>query len=150
MKVVSVSDEYIERFGMRDREFMLKHGRPCLLVVRLRFRGRKLDFAVPFRSNIAPNVPKNQYFTLPPRPATKPRHRHGIHYIKMFPIEKRFQQRFRIDGNAYYETIQRILDTHEKSIVAACQRYLDEYEKTGRPRYAVDIDRLINLLEQEH
>lgn len=68
-----------------DRELMLKHNRPCIVVVRLRFRGKRRDFAVPLRSNIAPNVPKDQYFVLPPRPATRPGCRRGIHYIKMFP-----------------------------------------------------------------
>ena len=149
MRIVSVADDYLERFGKGDREFMLKRGRPCIVVVRLRFRGKRRDFAVPFRSNIAPNVPKDQYFPLPPRAATKPRHRHGIHYIKMFPIEKRFQRRFRTKGNPYYETIQRILDENSKQIVNDCQRYLDMYEKRGRPKYAVDIDRLIGLLEQD-
>lgn len=71
-----------------DRELMLKHNRPCIVVVRLRFRGKRRDFAVPLRSNIAPNVPKDQYFALPPRPTTRPNCRHGIHYIKMFPITR--------------------------------------------------------------
>lgn len=150
MRIVSVGDEFIERYGIGDREFMFKHGRPCILVVRLRFRGKRRDFAVPFRSNIAPNVPKDQYFALPPRPATRPGCRHGIHYIKMFPIERRFQRRFRTEGNPYYETIQRILDSHEKEIVQACQGYLDGYERNGRPRYAVDIDRIIGMLEESN
>lgn len=149
MKVVSVSDEYLDRFAGGDREFMQKRGRPCFLVVRLKFRGRRRDFAIPFRSNIAPNVPKDQYFALPPRPTTRPRHRHGIHYIKMFPIEKRFQRRFRTEGNLYYQMILSIIDEHEQEIVAACQDYLERYERDGRPRFAVDIDRLIGLLEQE-
>lgn len=149
MRIVSIADEYFEHFGKGDREFMSKRGRPCIVVVRLRFRGKRRDFAVPFRSNIAPNVPKDQYFPLPPRSTTKPRHRHGIHYIKMFPIEKRFQRRFRTEGNPYYETIQRILDANSRRIVNDCQRYLDRYEKQGRPKYAVDIDRLIRLLEQD-
>ena len=110
MKVVSVSSDYFEEIAAGDREFMLKHGRPCALVVRLKFRGKRRDFAVPLRSNIAPNVPKWQYFPLPPRPATKPHHRHGLHYIKMFPIEKKYQRRFRMEGNAYYEKVQTILD----------------------------------------
>lgn len=148
MRIVSIADEYIERYGRGDREFMFKHGRPCIVVVRLRFRGKRRDFAVPFRSNIAPNVPKDQYFALPPRSSTKPRHRHGIHYIKMFPIEKEFQRKFRTEGNIYYEAIQRIINSNSKQIVEACQRYLDDYEKHGRPRYAVDIDRLIRLIDE--
>ena len=106
MRIVSISDDFIEEYGVNDREFMFKHGRPCIVVVRLRFRGKRRDFAVPFRSNISPNVPKDQYFALPPRSQTKPRHRHGIHFIKMFPIEKRFQRRFRTEGNPYYETVR--------------------------------------------
>lgn len=53
MRIVSVSDDFLERFASGDREFMQKRGRPCLLVVRLKFRGKRRDFAVPFRSNIA-------------------------------------------------------------------------------------------------
>lgn len=148
MKIISISEEYFQKFASGDREFMQKHGRPCLLVLRLSFRGRRHDFAVPFRSNIAPNAPKDQYFALPPRPTTKPRHHHGIHYIKMFPISKQYQRRFRTDGNPYYETIQSILSRHEKEIVTQCQAYLDEYAEKGRPRYAVDLDRIISLMEE--
>ena len=85
MKIVSISQDFFDLVE-GDRELMLKHNRPCIVVARLRFRGKRRDFAVPLRSNIAPNVPKDQYFALPPRPTTRPRCRHGIHYIKMFPI----------------------------------------------------------------
>ena len=148
MRIVPVSDEFLESYGAGDREFMFKRGRPCMLVVRLRFRGRRRDFCVPFRSNVSPNVPKSQYFALPPRPTTRPGHRHGIHYIKMFPDERRFLRRFRTEGNPYYETVQRILDAHEKEIVSACQSYLERYELDGRPRFAVDLDRIIKMLER--
>lgn len=119
-----------------DRELMLKHNRPCIVVVRLLFRGKRRDFAVPLRSNIAPNVPKDQYFALPPRPTTRPGCRHGIHYIKMFPITKAYQRRFRIEGSTYYETLQRIIDGNTKRIVSECQAYLDRYEREGRTRFA--------------
>ncbi len=107
MKIVSISQDFFDLVD-GDRELMLKHNRPCIVVVRLRFRGKRRDFAVPLRSNIAPNVPKDQYFALPPRPTTRPGCRHGIHYIKMFPITKAYQRRFRTEGSAYYETLQRI------------------------------------------
>lgn len=84
MKIVSIAQDFFDLVE-GDRELMLKHNRPCIVVVRLRFRGKRRDFAVPLRSNIAPNVPKDQYFALPPRPTTRPGCRHGIHYIKMFP-----------------------------------------------------------------
>ncbi|MCR8907488.1 hypothetical protein NW198_02475 [Thermophilibacter sp. ET337] len=120
MRLVSIDPDYLDLLSSHDREFMRKHGRPCVLVLRLRFRGRKVNFAVPLRSNIAPNVPRDQYFPLPPRPSTKPRHRHGIHYIMMY--------------------------MHTRDIVSACQAYLEKYEAEGRPRFAVDIDRAIELM----
>lgn len=92
MKIVSISQDFFDLVE-GDRELMLKHNRSCIVVVRLRFRGKRRDFAVPLRSNIAPNVPKDQYFALPPRPTTRPGCRHGIHYIKMFPITKAYQRR---------------------------------------------------------
>ena len=119
MRLVSIDPDYLDLLSSHDREFMRKHGRPCVLVLRLRFRGRKVNFAVPLRSNIAPNVPRDQYFPLPPRPSTKPRHRHGIHYIKMY--------------------------MHTRDIVSSCQAYLEKYEAEGHPRFAVDIDRAIEL-----
>lgn len=66
MKIVSISQDFFDLVE-GDRELMLKHNRPCIVVVRLRFHGKRRDFAVPLRSNIAPNVPKDQYFALPPR-----------------------------------------------------------------------------------
>ena len=117
MKIVSISQDFFDLVE-GDRELMLKHNRPCIVVVRLRFRGKRRDFAVPLRSNIAPNVPKDQYFALPPRPTTRPGCRHGIHYIKMFPITKAYQRRFRTEGSAYYETLQRIIDGNTKRIVS--------------------------------
>lgn len=114
MKIVSISQDFFDLVE-GDRELMLKHNRPCIVVVRLRFRGKRRDFAVPLRSNIAPNVPKDQYFALPPRPTTRPGCRHGIHYIKMFPITKAYQRRFRTEGSAYYETLQRIIDSNDQN-----------------------------------
>lgn len=145
MRIVSVSDEFFDLCG-DDRELMTKRGRPCVLVLRLRYKGKHYDFAAPFRSNIAPNVPKNQYFALPPRPTTKPHHRHGIHYIKMFPISRRFVRRFRTEGNPYYQAIQQLIDRNTAKIVKECQAYLNRYEKEGRPSFAVDIDGIIDKL----
>ena len=147
MKIVSISQEFFDLCG-DDRELMTKRNRPCIVVIKLRYKGRKRDFAVPLRSNIAPNVPKSQYFALPPRPTTKPGRRHGIHYIKMFPVQKRFQRRFRTEGSRYYETLQRTINANTKKIVTDCQAYLDDYEKNGKPKYAVDIDRILKILDE--
>lgn len=146
MRIVSVSEEFLTLCTSVDKELLLKRGRPCVVLVHLRYKGMRYDFAVPMRSNIAPNTPKNQYFTLPPRPATKPHYRHGLHYIKMFPIQKKYQEKFRVEGNSYYENLVRILEKEKKRIVRECQEYLERYEQEGKPRFAVDIDNIIEIL----
>lgn len=148
MKIVTISNEFINKFALEDDEFMYKHGRPCIVIVRLKFRNKRHDFAVPFRSNISPNTPKSQYFPLPPRPTTKPNHRHGVHYIKMFPIEKKYLRKFNTDNNNYYQIIENVLNKNHKTIISDCQKYLDNYEKNGKPQFAVDIDKMINLTDK--
>lgn len=146
MKLVSISQNLIDAF-QQDKEMLKKTGRPCVLVVRLKYRGTNYNFAVPLRSNISANTPKRQYFPLPTRSTTKSRNRHGIHYIKMFPVEKRFLIRYRTEGNQFAELIKRTVDNNEKQIVRECQRYLDEYEAGNRTDFSTDIDLLLKILQ---
>lgn len=71
MKIVSISQDFFDLVD-GDRELMLKRDRPCIVVVRLRFRGKRRDFAVPLRSNIAPNVPKTNTLHCHPAPRRAP------------------------------------------------------------------------------
>ncbi|WP_206214542.1 hypothetical protein [Adlercreutzia sp. ZJ242] len=64
------------------------------------------------------------------------------------PIKKRYQVKFRTEGNAYYETIPHILNEAAREIVSALQSHLAQYEQFGRPKYAVGSDRIIGLMEQ--
>ena len=100
-----------------DPEVLTKSGRPYVLVIRLKYKGQKYDFAVPIRSNVPAAAPREQYFALPPRPTTKPRNRHGIHYIKMFPVTKEYLIRYRTEGNVFAQLIQSIIDKNTKEIV---------------------------------
>lgn len=58
MKIVSVKSSLLEEYRKIDNEMLDTHGRPCLLVVRLKYKDKNRMFAVPFRSNIPGNVPK--------------------------------------------------------------------------------------------
>jgi hypothetical protein len=64
----------------------------------------------------------------------------------MFPVDKRFYKRFRIDGNEYYEKLDGIISKNIKRIVTECQTYLDNYEHVGRPKFAPDLDLLLEKL----
>ena len=123
-----------------------KAGRPCVLVVRLKYKGRNYDFAVPLRSNINKSAPRSEYFPLPPRPATRPGNRHGIHYIKMFPINRKKAIYFRTHGNSHATLIKSIIDKNEKQIVRECQEYLNLVSSGNRPMYSTDIDLLLSVI----
>lgn len=116
MKLVSINPKLLEKYKS-DPEVLTKSGRPYVLVIRLKYKGQKYDFAVPIRSNVPAAAPREQYFALPARPTTKPRNRHGIHYIKMFPVTKEYLIRYRTEGNVFAQLIQSIIDKNTKEIV---------------------------------
>jgi hypothetical protein len=145
MKIVSISKDLLDKYK-GDPEILQKTGRPCVLVVRLKYKGKNQDFAIPLRSNISASAPRSQYFALPPRPSTRPTNRHGLHYIKMFPVNKQYLIRYRTEGNAFATLIQSVVDKNKKRIVTECQFYLSQYEKGIRPPFSTDIDYLLSQI----
>lgn len=145
MKLVTIRTDLLDLYE-QDKEVLKKSGRPYVVVLRLKYKELNYDFAVPIRSNIPAAAPKDQYFALPPRPTTKPGNRHGLHYIKMFPITKNYQVRYRTDGNRFAILVQQIVDKNTKQIVTECQRYLDDYAAGKHPAFSTDIDFLLSIL----
>ncbi len=145
MKLVSVHPALLEKYE-KDPEVLKKAKRPYVLVIRLKYKEKNYNFAVPIRSNIPAAAPKDQYFALPPRPTTRPRNRHGLHYIKMFPVTKEYLIRYRTEGNKFATLIQNIIDKNKRTIITECQTYLDTYAQGIRPSYSTDIDFLLSLL----
>lgn len=134
---------------VNDPEFLTKSSsRPHVLVLSLTYKGKKRNFAVPLRSNIPPGEMPWFYYALPPRATTKPKHRHGLHYIKMFPITKKYQCKFWTGKNPSYVLYQNIISKNKKQIIRDCQKYLNNYEKGLRHPYSVDIDSIIQQLDQ--
>ena len=147
MKLVSIDNSLLLKYS-GDSEVLQKSTRPYVLVIRLKYKNTDYDFAVPIRSNIPASAPKNQYFALPPRPQTKTKNRHGLHYIKMFPVSKKYLVRYRTDGNIFATLIKNIIDKNSKQIVTECQHYLDLYSEGIKPQYSTDIDYLIEQLNK--
>lgn len=144
MRLVSLDSRELKKYTV-DPEMLQKSKRPCALIIQLKYKGRRYDFAVPLRSNISPSTPKEQYFPLPPRSTTKPGYRHGVHYIKMFPVDKTKVHKFHTD-EMYYSMIKAILDKNEKEIIRQCQEYLARYERGYKPKYSTDIDLHLTLI----
>lgn len=145
MRLVTLKKQDLKKYTI-DPEMLQKAGRPCVLVIRLKYKGKRTDFAVPIRSNIHPSTPKDQYFPLPPNSKTKPKHRHGVHYIKMFPIDRSKAILYRYEGNPSAMLLKTIIDANEKQIVTECRNYLYGYENGVRPKYATDIDLLLTVI----
>lgn len=147
MKIVTVNTKLLKAYT-QDPEFLHNAKRPCVLIMRLKYKGHHHKFAVPIRSNIPAASPKIEFFGLPPRPSTRTNNRHGIHYIKMFPIANNLLQKYHTEGNMAATLMKAIIDKNEKTIIQECQSYLTEYEKGNRPKYATDIDFLLEQLEK--
>lgn len=145
MRLVSIPKDRLKNYT-KDAEMLQKADRPCALIMRLSYKGSTYSFAVPLRSNISPNTPKNQYYPLPPRRTTKSKYRHGVHYIKMFPVTRDIVCMFHTENNVYMSIVKSMLDRDEKRIIKECQEYLIRYEAGERPQFATDIDYLLTLL----
>lgn len=148
MKLVSLDSKELIKY-LVDNEMLRKSKRPCALIIKLKYKGGRVDFAVPLRSNIAPSTPKNLYFPLPPRHTTRNGFRHGIHYTKMFPVDRTKVHKFYTD-DLYYKLIKSILDKSEKEIISQCQDYLCKYESGIHPMYATDIDLLLDVYHNKN
>lgn len=146
MRLVKIDATLFEIYR-EDQEVLTKTKRPYVLVLRLAYKDDTYDFAVPLRSNISASAPKDQYFPLPTRSTTRSQRRHGLHYIKMFPVTKQFFRRYRTEGNPYATLIQRVINENVHQIVKECQAYLDAYAKGVHPQYSTDIDYLLMQLK---
>ena len=151
MRLVKVSNEFFEKCRKNNvhKELLFNEdGRPSVLIIRLKYKGRYHKFVVPLRSNISRTTPRSQYFSLPPNSKTRPRHSHGIHYIKLFPIDDKYVQTYLI-SERFDLLVKRIIDENERHIIQACQRYLTQCENGNKHFMTPDIDGIINMLNNE-
>ena len=123
-------------------------GRPCVLIIKLKYRGKLRDFVVPLKSNITSNTDCNDFFALPPNKKTRPGNYHGVYDVKLFPVHRRYLQPYLIEGDKYLEGVKQIIDNNERSIIEACQKYLNEYEAGNRNYYTPEIDLIIEQIEK--
>lgn len=154
MNLVKVKGNFFKKCKKNgaDKNNQLLHneaGRPCVLIMKLKYNGQKRNFIVPLKSNITPNTDKNTLFALPPNSRTKPGNFHGIYYVKLFPISKKYVQSYLYKGDEFLTKVVEIIDNNDNAIIKACQDYLDEYEKGNRNAYTPDIDAIIKVLNEE-
>lgn len=146
MRLITIDKSKLKRYT-KDPEMLQDSDRPSALVIQLRYKGHRYDFAIPLRSNISGSVPKNHYYSLPPRNTTRPGNHHGIHYTKMFPVKRSWVYPFHTENNMFASIIKAFIDKNEKQIIADCQHYLENYENGIVPDYSTDIDLLLGLMK---
>lgn len=150
LKVVNIKKEFFNIFDfpteiMTDEDSY--NNRPFLLILSLRYKGKKQPFAIPFRSNIQVNkLTKGLYFPLPRRYTTRSHHAHGLHYIKIFPVLTKYCDKFVMNESEYTAKLMRHIGKNISKIVGQAQEYLRKYEEGFRVSYCTDIDRLLHAI----
>ncbi|MEG0092664.1 MAG: hypothetical protein RR945_01275 [Erysipelotrichaceae bacterium] len=138
-KLFSEEDEIMQKIGQEAKE------RPCLILVKMKYKGIKYTFAIPFRSNIG-NAPKETYFPLPNRTTTRDGRKHGLHYSKMFPIIENYLMRYEMGGDFQEELVLAHIEKNIKQIFTEASDYLKKYEEGRRELFCVDIDSVLDEL----
>lgn len=154
MELVKVTAEFYEdcnKYGANENNQLLQNetGRPCVLILALKYKGKKRKFVVPMKSNIKSSEDKKNYFALPPNNRTKSGFHHGIFYIKLFPISDKYINPYYYDNNNFLVNVKKKIDDNEKEIINACQNYLDRYAEGMQNKYTPDIDKIIEFIDGE-
>ena len=155
MRILKISDKYFEIFPPEDYELLYnkeggKKQRPYFVLISLVYKGKRRNFAIPFRSNIPPTAAKSEYFPLPNRPSTRKHFRHGLHFLKMFPADKKFYQKFHIsEDDAFWNLLHGILHKRQSAITKQAQEYLTAYENGSRHVMASKIDEIMEILYED-
>ena len=153
LRIVSIKDEFFSHHDLYDVDKELlpnienAHNRPYVIVLKLKFRGNNSDFAIPFRSNIAGHRDKVEYFALPPRKETKSKNIHGLHFIKMFPVNSAYFQKYNYTtSNASATRTRQYIQKNLSRLVSEAQHYLEKFEEGYRPSFCVDIGKVYDVL----
>ncbi len=143
MRIVSISDAFFSKCSQPNELLQNTNRRPYVVIVKLLYKGKKLDFAIPFRSNISRSVPDDLYFSLPPTSSTKPGNRSGLHLVKMFPISKLYFEKFYVEPGSMYDLNCQIINRKSKELISKCQEYLTRVEAGQIIPFRVDVDQII-------
>ena len=105
IEIVSIKKKF---FQICDDSELLHNDdlkRPYLIILKLKYRGKKIDFAIPFRSNIPSSAKEWEFYPLPPNSTTKETYHHGLHFIKMFPIKKNTKKSFILQKMSFFRKL---------------------------------------------
>lgn len=148
LQIISVKKIFFDKCSF-EKEILHndKMRRPYLLLLKLKYKEKEQDFAIPFRSNILGNTNEKEFYALPPNNTTKDGNHHGLHFTKMFPIKKEYKDKFYTSKNIFFQKIiEAKIKKDLKIIVNKAQDYLIDYECGIRYDYYVDIDKILEVI----
>lgn len=150
MKLVKLKAEFFQKCKATDNEVLDKIERPYVLIIKLKYNGEKLDFAIPLRTNIPASEQKNMYYVLPTRSKTRDKNRHGLHFRKIIPVKKQYLEKYIIfENNDFDKIIQEYINKNIKNIVLQAQDYLNYYNEHKPLKFSTNIEELIKILYED-
>jgi len=155
MRILKISKSYFDKFPYEKYELLPNKDeagrqRPYVLLLSLKYKGVNRPFAIPFRSNLSEKVPPNEYFSLPPRPTTRKFRKHALQFSKMFPVNKKYYEKYNPrDNDWWFDAIRNLIERKKHEIVDMAQAYLDKCENEGYSELASKIDDIIEILDKK-
>lgn len=143
MRIVAINNTYFNKCTKPNELLINTNRRAHVVILNLKYKGIKYNFAIPFRSNISGNVEPNLFFSLPPTSNTRKGNKHGLHFTKMFPIENKYFGKFHIEKDSSFDLNSKVIDKNLKELISETQNYLDRLTSGECITYSVNIDQLI-------
>lgn len=149
IKIVSLKDSFFDLFKDGSDNEILQinpehHKRPCLVLIKTKYKDRNYTFALPFRSNISKSAPKHTYHQLITNFKTEKKNRHGLHYIKALPVDStKYFNAYIPENNLKDKLVMAQVEKELPDIIKEFNAYLRNYEAGVREKFCVDIDNAI-------
>ncbi|PVZ20846.1 hypothetical protein LX19_02574 [Clostridium thermopalmarium DSM 5974] len=67
----------------------------------------------------------------------------------MFPISKKYIDKYNIDNNQFLQMIYEIINNNKKVIINACQNYLEQCEKGNKHSMIPNIDGILAWIDNK-
>lgn len=128
-----------------DAEFLKKGNRPYYLLHGLLYKNKKIDIAVPLRTNIRDKY-KDEAIPLPPNEHTNVGCFGGWHITKAVPVNGNVIYRNKTELTKYQQIAKTIADAYHEEMLHKVQELLNKKEKGVSVFGSLDIDNAVMRL----
>ncbi|MGA3433089.1 hypothetical protein ACA584_15040 [Lactiplantibacillus plantarum] len=127
--------------------------RANVLVVKMNFQGKKISFAIPWRSNLKKGAtPPYCFYNLPNTTKTSQNRIACLDFTKAFPLPNKnintYYNKYNVNETKDAQTLM-FIDKNIKNIISNFQAYLDQYDRLPSTVYHVDLCKCHEKLKKE-